>query len=44
MAQLKKRGLTLTGRLETDNVSFYTKKGKIIMRSATTKQPPRRTR
>lgn len=44
MAQMKKRGLAIAARLETNGVTFYTKRGKIIMRSATANQPPRRTR
>ena len=44
MAQLKRRGITLKGRLVTNNVTFYTKKGKIIIRAANTNQPLRRTR
>ena len=44
MAQLKKKGFALSGSLKSDGVTFYTKKGKIIVRSATSEQPLRRTR
>ena len=44
MAQLKKKGFALSGSLKSDGVTFYTKKGKIIMRSAISEQPLRRTR
>ena len=44
MAQMKRKGLTLSGRLEKDMITFYTKRGKLIMRSSTSNQPLRRTR
>ena len=44
MAQLKKKGFALSGSLKSNGVTFYTKKGKIIVRSATSEQPLRRTR
>ena len=44
MARLKHKGVTLSGTLRKDGVSFYTRGGKVIMRSAKSEQPLRRTR
>lgn len=44
MARLKHKGVTLSGTLRKDGVAFYTRGGKVIMRSAKSEQPLRRTR
>ncbi len=44
MAKLKNKGISLSGRLRKDGVTFYTRGGRTIMRSATSEQPLRRTR
>ena len=41
---MKHKGVTLSGTLRKDGVAFYTRGGKVIMRSATSEQPLRRTR
>ena len=40
---MKKNGVALTGTLETNGVTFYTRNGKTIIRSATSLQPERRS-
>ena len=40
----KMKGLTITGRLKENGVTFYTRKGKTVARTATSMQPKRRTR
>lgn len=44
MARLKHKGVTLSGTLRKDGVAFYTRGGKVIMRSAKSEQPLRRSR
>ena len=44
MAELINKGVYLNGSLKVDGVTFYTRKGKTIMRSAFSEQPNRRTR
>jgi len=44
MAQMKKKGITVSGSLKKDNVTLYTRCGKIIIRSATSDMPTTRTR
>lgn len=44
MSELVNNGIVLKGRLKKDGVTFYTKNGKTIMRSAISEQPLRRTR
>lgn len=44
MAQIKKKGISLRGSLKKDNITIYSKGGKLIMRSATSEMPLRRTR
>ena len=41
---MKHKGVTLSGTLRKDGVAFYTRGGKVIMRSAKSEQPLRRTR
>lgn len=44
MSELINDAIVLKGRLKKDGVTFYTKNGKTIMRSAISEQPHRRTR
>lgn len=44
MAKIDKNGVTLNGTLETRGVTFYTRNGKTVMRTSSSKQPKRRTR
>lgn len=44
MAHMQRKGITVSGRLEKDNLTVYTRCGKIIMRSATSDMPRSRTR
>lgn len=44
MAKVQKNGVALNGTLETNGVTFYTRKGKTVMRTSTSNQPKRRTR
>ncbi len=44
MAQMKKKGITVSGSLKKDNVTMYTRCGKIIMRTSTSDMPLQRTR
>ena len=44
MAHMQKKGIKVSGRLEKDNLTVYTRCGKIIMRSATSEMPRSRTR
>lgn len=44
MAIAETKGVFLKGRLKKDGVTFYTRGGKVIMRSSISEQPHRRTR
>lgn len=44
MAKTQKNGVALSGTLETSGVTFYTRNGKTVMRSASSNQPKRRSR
>lgn len=44
MSKLINKGVCLNGSLKVDGVTFYTRNGRTIMRSATSEQPHRRTR
>lgn len=44
MAKIDKNGMSLNGTLETSGVTFYTRNGKTVMRTASSNQPKRRTR
>ena len=44
MAKQKPTGLLLNGSLKKSGVTFYSRNGKIVVRSAHTRQPKRRTR
>ena len=44
MAKIDKNGMSLNGTLETKGVTFYTRNGKTVMRTASSNQPKRRTR
>ena len=44
MAIAETKGVFLRGRMKKDGVTFYTRAGKVIMRSSITVQPHRRTR